>query len=87
MPRALLTDGERDAIRGDEMDESTRSSHRSRIRKKLNERMGEDADLLRRHEPELFNLLHEQVCEKVYDQRIAELEARIDELEGRLDEG
>ncbi|MDS0280033.1 hypothetical protein NDI85_19800 [Halomicroarcula sp. S1AR25-4] len=86
MTRALLTDGERAAIRGDEMDDGTRSSHRSRVKRKLENRMGEDARLLRRHEPELFELLHESVCEKEYDERIAQLEARIDELETRLED-
>ena len=81
MTRALLTDGERAAIRGDEMEDSTRSSHRSRVRRKLNERLPEDARLLRRHAPELFEVLHEHVCEMTYEERIAELESRIQELE------
>jgi hypothetical protein len=49
MTRALLTDGERTAVRDDsEMDNSTKSSHLSRVRKKMG-RMEEDARLLRQH--------------------------------------
>lgn len=86
MTRALLTDGERAAIRGDEMSEGTRSSHRSRVKSKLQDRMAEDARLLRRHAPDLYELLHESVCEKEYDERIRELEQEVEDLKSRLDE-
>lgn len=85
MPRAILTDGERAAVRNDaNMDESTRASHLSRIRRKLRERMATDAQLLREHEPEMYDLLHETVCEGTVDMRITELETRVEALEQQL---
>jgi len=61
MARAILTDGERAAVRDDpEMDASTKSSHLSRIRGKI-PKVEEDARILRRHRPELYEQLRDRL--------------------------
>ncbi|MFP8891857.1 hypothetical protein ACLI4U_19105 (plasmid) [Natrialbaceae archaeon A-CW2] len=85
MTRALLTDGERDAIRGDtDMDASTRSSHRSRVRGKM-ERMATDARLLREHDPELYEQLREAVVEEDTEERLARLEEEVEQLRKQVE--
>lgn len=80
MTRALLTDGERAAVWNDsEMDNSTKSSHLSRIRGKM-DRMEEDARLLRRHRPELYKQLRDVVVEEELSERIERLEREVEEL-------
>lgn len=85
VPRAFLTPRERAAVRGEEMDESTRSSHFSRIRRKL-PKMKEDARLLREHHDEFSAGLQEAVCEEGVTDRLAAIERRLDALEERVDE-
>jgi len=64
MSRALLTNGERDAIRDDpEMDSSTKSSHLSRVRAKVG-KLEEDARLLREYRPELYEEVRDAVVEE-----------------------
>lgn len=86
MTRALLTDGERDAIRNDpDMDASTRSSHLSRVRGKL-DRLREDAELLRRHRPDLYDEVRNAVVEEELNERIERLEQEVDELRTQLED-
>lgn len=87
VPRALLTDGERAAVRGDDddMTASTRNAHLARIRKKI-EKMTQDTRDLREHRPDIYDQLHEAVCEQSLDERITDLESEIVDLEARLNE-
>jgi hypothetical protein len=59
--RALLTDREREALKTDESG-SYRYKTRSYIRNRI-ERLEGDAELLAKHEPELFEQLQSVVCE------------------------
>lgn len=80
MARALLTDGERAAVRGDEeMSASTRSSHLSRVRGKLSE-LETDAQLLRENDPDLYEQVRDAVVEEELTARIERLEAEVEEL-------
>jgi len=80
MTRALLTDGERAAVRDDpEMDDSTKSSHLSRVRGKM-ERMEEDARLLCRHRSEIYEELRDSVVGEELSERIERLEREVEEL-------
>lgn len=84
VPRALLTDGERRALRPDsDMEEGTRSSHLSRIRRKI-PKMREDARLLREHSPELSDGLERAVCEEHVDDRLDRMEERLSRVESHL---
>lgn len=85
MARALLTDGERDALTSDEMDQNTRSTHISRIKKKLN-LLGEDARILREHAPDLYEQAREEFCEEELDERVQRLEQEIEELRDEMGE-
>jgi len=85
MTRALLTNGERAAVSDDpEMDDSTKSSHLSRVRGKM-ESMEEDARLLRRHRPEIYEQLRDAVVEEELDERIARLERELEQLRDRVE--
>lgn len=60
-PRALLTDRERDAVRGDpDVDDDTRRTLLSRVRKKL-KNLADDVELLRQHHPEIADVVDEAV--------------------------
>jgi len=84
MTRALLTDGERDAVRDDdEMEAGTKSSHISRVRGKM-DRMEEDARLLRTHHPELYEQLRDAVVEEELNERIERLEREVEELRNEV---
>lgn len=86
MARAFLTDAERRAVKGDEeMDQNNRSTHFANIRGRM-EAMGEDARLLREHRPDLYEQLHEAVCEEEIDERIQRLENQVEELSGENDD-
>ena len=83
-PRALLTAGERAAIRGDEdMDQNARSSHLSRVHRKM-KKMREDVALLREHAPDRARELEEIVCTDGGDDRLEELANRIEDLDERV---
>lgn len=83
-PRALLTAGERAAIRGNEdMDQNTRSSHLSRVRRKM-KKMREDVALLREHAPDRARELEEIVCTDGEGNRLDELADRIEDLDERV---
>ena len=80
MTRALLTDGERAAVRDDpQMDDSTMSSHLSRVRGKMG-RMEEDARLLRQHHSDIYDRLCDAVVEEELSERIERLEHEVEEL-------
>lgn len=85
MRRALLTDGERDALTDDQMDQNTRSTHLARIKNKIG-RLGEDMRLLREHKPELYEQVRAEVCEEELDERVQRLEEEVSELRAQLDE-
>lgn len=61
MARGLLTDMERKALKGEIDDPNQRSTYTARVRQRLEERVGEDAQILRKHQPELYELLCEQI--------------------------
>lgn len=86
IPRALFTDGERDAIRDDEsMSDATRASHFSRIDRKISERLPTDIELLRENCPDRASDVYEIVCEDDIDERLADLEDRVTTVEQQLD--
>ena len=85
MARALLTDGERQALTDEDMDDNTRSTHLSRIKNKL-ERLSEDARILRENNPELYEQAREQFCEEELDERVQRLEEEVEALRSQLDE-
>jgi hypothetical protein len=62
--RALLTDRERELIEGeDDTDDDLRYQAVSRVRRKINEELTTDVELLREHHPDLYDELREAVCE------------------------
>lgn len=84
MVRALLTPGEREAVRDSEdMDQNTKSSHISRIKNKI-DKMAEDSQDLREHRPELYEELREAVCEDSVENRVADLEDEVQRLDQRV---
>lgn len=86
-PRALLTDGEREAIRDEngDMTKNTRDSHFSRIRNKLGQ-MEQDARDLREHHPEFSELLYSAVCEVSTEERLTVLENEVPTIQTRLND-
>lgn len=85
MARALLTDGERQALTDEEMDDNTRSTHISRIKNKL-DLLGEDARILRENAPELYEQAREEFCEEELDERVQRLEEEVEDLRAQLDD-
>lgn len=86
MVRALLTDGEWQAVQDDgEMDQNTKSSHISRVKHKI-DKMADDSDHLRTHRPGLYERLYEAVCEEDVETRIELLETEVRELNQRVAE-
>lgn len=84
MVRALLTDGERKAVRdSDEMASNTKSSHISRVRGKI-ERLRDDAELMRKHRPELYHDLQSSICDQGIEERLDDLEAEVSNLHERV---
>ncbi|USZ73765.1 hypothetical protein [Natronosalvus halobius] len=67
------------------MDASVRSSHRSRVRGKM-DRMETDARLLREHDPELYDQLREAVVEEDTEERLARLEEEVEDLREQLED-
>jgi hypothetical protein len=62
--RALLTDRERELIEGGEdAQDDLRYQAVSRVRRKINEELTTDVELLREHHPDLYDELRETVCE------------------------
>ncbi len=84
MPRALLTDRERDVVEEkDDVNRTTRSTLMSRIEQKI-QIMREDARLLRKHQPELAGELQRAVCEEPLEERLDHVEDEIEEIKRRL---
>lgn len=84
MTRALLTDGERAAVEDDsDMDGNTKSSHLTRVRRKT-VRMKEDARLLRKHRPELYDDLRAAVVEQDMEEQIERLEQEMEALRDQV---
>lgn len=86
--RALLTDREREVLRGDADGVENPAQYQSKIRSRLKRRLenlGEDYELLRACEPDLADRLHDEICETEED-RLDRLEREVQELEARLEE-
>ena len=61
MTRGLLTDMERKALKGKIDDPNQRSTYVARVRQRLEERTAEDIQILYENEPELFEVLCQQI--------------------------
>jgi acyl-CoA hydrolase len=62
--RGLITFTERERIAGkDGVEDSKRYQAISRVRRRINEELAEEVDLLIEHHPELLEELREVVCE------------------------
>lgn len=62
--RALLTDRERELIEREEgSDDDLRYQAVSRVRRKIEEELTTDVELLEEHHPQLYEELQEVVCE------------------------
>lgn len=67
--RALLTDRERELIEGgDDVDEDLRYQAISRVRRKINEELTTDVEVLQDQHPELLEELRDVVCRHPSDQ-------------------
>jgi len=67
--RALLTDRERELIEGgDDVDEDLRYQAISRVRRKINEELTTDVEVLQEQHPELLEELREVVCSQPSEQ-------------------
>lgn len=87
MSRALLTDGEKKAVRGDEdVNEGSRTTQLSRVRRKI-EKMQADAQLLREHQPEMYDDLREAVVGEELEDRLERMENEIKELREEVRDG
>ncbi|QLD85547.1 hypothetical protein HWV23_07345 [Natronomonas halophila] len=63
--RALLTDRERELIEeGEDADDDLRYQAVSRVRRKINEELTTDVELLREYHPDLYDELRDAVCEQ-----------------------
>lgn len=60
--RGLLTEGEREYLRGESGDQRMYEA-RSRFRTRIEESVAKDVELLEQHQPELLDELREIVCE------------------------
>lgn len=86
--RALLTDREREILRGDADDVENLAQYQSKIRTRLKSRLDrfdEDLALLEDVEPEIAANIHDRVCGEE-DSRLARLEREVAELRRKLDE-
>lgn len=68
--RGLVTDTEAARISGeDDVDDQKRYQAISRVRRRINERLPQDIEMLEEHHPELLEELREVVCkEEQYDE-------------------
>lgn len=85
--RALLTDREREVLRGEADDVEHPGQYQSKIRSRVKrraERLETDMTLLQDVAPEIADDLHDRICAD-HDVRFAKLEARVNELEERLE--
>jgi dynactin complex subunit len=77
--RALLTEREREVLRGDAEDVENLSQYQSKIRSRLKrraERLEEDMGILREHETEIADDIHERICGD-HESRLAQLEREV----------
>lgn len=85
--RALLTDREREVLRGEADDVENLSQYQSKVRSRVNnrlDRLEQDLDLLAECEPDLNAELRERICDD-RDARLAQLEQEVAELRERVD--
>lgn len=82
--RALLTEGEREALTDPESRDNPYVAV-SRVRKKIQEELPRDVEILREHDSDLFDELREVVCEVENSEDIA-AECLPDEERGRRSE-
>lgn len=62
--RGLITFTERDRIAGeDDVEDSKRYQAISRVRRRINEEVTDEVELLREHHPDLLEELQEVVCD------------------------
>ena len=62
--RGLITFTERDRIAGeDDVEDSKRYQAISRVRRRINEEVTDEVELLREHRPDLLEELQEVVCD------------------------
>jgi len=67
--RALLTDRERELIEGgDDVEEDLRYQAISRVRRKINEELTTDVEVLQEQHPQLLEELREVVCSQPSEQ-------------------
>lgn len=61
--RALLTDTESEILRGErDVKDNYKYSVQSRVRSRIQKKLGEDVGVLREHEPDIFSVVQEIVC-------------------------
>jgi chromosome segregation ATPase len=90
--RALLTDSERELIADEDPDDPNRRYQAvSRVRRKIDGELPQDAELLREHHPQLFGELQEVVCGEREDitalrDQTADLRTERDRLQDALAE-
>lgn len=85
--RALLTEREREVLRGEADDVENLSQYQSKIRSRLkrrSERLEEDMGILREVEPEIADDIHQRICGD-HESRLAQLEREVAELREKLD--
>jgi hypothetical protein len=64
MARALLTDTERARLSGeDDAEDQRRYESISRVRRRINQQLPQDVEILAEHHPDLLTELREVVCE------------------------
>lgn len=61
--RGILTDGEREYLRGEASDQRMYEA-RSRFRSRLTNQVADDVELLAEHQPELLDELQDIVCDE-----------------------
>lgn len=61
--RALLTDGEREILTGErDVTDNYQYKAKSIVRVRVRRRFAEDAAILRENFPEVFEMIHDEVC-------------------------
>jgi hypothetical protein len=64
MARALLTDTERERLSGESDAEEQRIfESKSRVKRRINEELPEDVEILSKNHPELYEALRQVVCQ------------------------
>lgn len=86
--RALLTDREREVLRGDADDVEDIEQYQSKVISRLRNRVDlleDDFDLLDEHAPEVADLAREAICpeSQPIEERMEQLEQRMNELQNQ----